>query len=113
MTQATLRKKILSLEAELEQFSGSCCPLGPQEKQILRFAQNDNHRFGGDYSAYTNVKTGLELLKRVIVQEPDFSIDEVNWQKVRSEARTTRKKLHQRRYGKPGNQNRAQLSGRS
>ena len=71
MTQATLRKKILSLEAE------------------------------------------LELLKGVIVQEPDFSIDELNWQKVRSEARTTRKKLHQRRYGKPGNQNRAQLSGRS
>jgi len=43
----------------LKQFSGSCSPLGPQEKQILRFAQNDNHRFGGNYSVYTNVKTGL------------------------------------------------------
>ena len=58
MTQATLKKKILSLEAE------------------------------------------VALLKRVIVQEPDFAIDELNWQKVRPEARTTRKKLSQRRYGK-------------
>ena len=58
MTQATLRKKIRGLEAE------------------------------------------LELLKRVVVQKPDFTMDEVNWQKVRPEARTTRKKLYQRRYGK-------------
>ena len=58
MTQATLRKKILSLEAE------------------------------------------LELLKKVIVQEPDFSIDEVNWKKVQSEAKAARKKLYQRQYGK-------------
>lgn len=58
MTQAALKKKILSLEAE------------------------------------------LQLLKRVIVQEPDFAIDEVNWQKVRPEVWTTRKKLYQRRYAK-------------
>jgi len=58
MTQATLKKKILSLEAE------------------------------------------LELLKREIVQEPDIAIDEVNWKKVRTEARTTRKKLYQHRYGR-------------
>jgi len=48
-----------AIEKGLKQFSGSCSPLGPQEKQILRFAQNDNHRFGGNYSVYTNVKTGL------------------------------------------------------
>ena len=58
MTQATLRKKILTLEAE------------------------------------------LQLLKRVLVQEPDFAIDEVNWQKVRTEARKSRRKLYQRQYGK-------------
>ena len=58
MTQAALRKKILSMEAE------------------------------------------LQLLKRVIVQEPDFAIDEVNWQKVRPEARRSRRKLYQHRYGK-------------
>ena len=58
MTQATLRKKILTLEAE------------------------------------------LQLLKRVIVHEPDFAIDEVNWQKVRTEARRSRRKLYQHRYGK-------------
>ena len=58
MTQATLRKKILSLEAE------------------------------------------VELLKKVIVQEPDFSIDEVNWKKVRSAAKAARKKLYQRQYVK-------------
>lgn len=58
MTQATLRKKILNMEAE------------------------------------------LELLKKVIVQEPDFLIDEVNWKKVRSAAKAARKKLYQRQYGK-------------
>jgi hypothetical protein len=58
MTQATLKKKIRGLEAE------------------------------------------LELLKRVVVQKPDFAIDDMNWQKVRSEAKATRRKLYQRRYGK-------------
>jgi hypothetical protein len=58
MTQATLKKKIRGLEAE------------------------------------------LELLKRVVVQKPEFAMDEVNWRKVRSEAKATGRKLYQRRYGK-------------
>jgi len=58
MTQATLKKKIRGLEAE------------------------------------------LELLKRAVVQKPDFAMDEANWQKVRPEAKATRRTLYQRRYGK-------------
>jgi len=66
--------------------SGFCNPLGTQDKQILRsprrptrrpeplggapkpqdsgaqVAQNDNRRFGGDYSVYANLKTGLAML---------------------------------------------------
>ena len=42
----------------------------------------------------------LELLKKAIIKEPDFEIDERNWRRIRSSIKRTRKKLYQRRYGR-------------
>lgn len=58
MTQATVIKKVLGLEAE------------------------------------------IKTLKRKIEKEPDFDIDEVNWRKVKQEAKKIRTRLYQSRYGK-------------
>lgn len=58
MTQATVIKKVLDLEAE------------------------------------------IKTLKQKIEKEPDFDVDEANWQKVKQEVKKVRARLYQSRYGK-------------
>lgn len=56
MTTATIQKKMLDLEAE------------------------------------------LELIKKSLKKEPDFGIDEKNWEKIKPSVKKIRAKLYQQRY---------------
>lgn len=47
-----------------------------------------------------NLETELEFLKQSLFKEPDFKIDEENWQKLRLEVKKIRKKLYRQYYGK-------------
>lgn len=42
----------------------------------------------------------LEFIKKAFEKEPDFNIDEENWQKIKADSKKTREKLYQIRYGK-------------
>lgn len=42
----------------------------------------------------------LSYIKQALTQEPDFSVDERNWRKIRSEVKGIRKKLAKRQYEK-------------
>ena len=42
----------------------------------------------------------IEVLKRLVVREPDFEIDEKNWQKIAPEAKKIRRELYRKTYGK-------------
>jgi len=46
-----------------------------------------------------NIQTEIELLKKALLKEPDFSIDEKNWQKIRPELKKIRKKAFKKIYG--------------
>jgi len=48
----------------------------------------------------SNIQNELELLKRFLVEKPDFSIDEKNWRKVKPTIKEVRKKVYQKTYGK-------------
>lgn len=58
MTTATLQKKVLDLEAE------------------------------------------LELIKKSLKKEPDFRIDEKNWEKIKPSVKKIRAKMYSPQYGK-------------
>lgn len=45
-----------------------------------------------------NIQTELELLKKTLLKEPDFGIDEKNWQKIRPELKKIRKELLKKTY---------------
>lgn len=47
-----------------------------------------------------NIQAELEVVKKALQKEPDFSIDEANWQKIKPEAKKTRKLLYRKFYGK-------------
>jgi len=47
-----------------------------------------------------NIQTELEFLKKTLLKEPDFSIDEKNWQKIRPELKKIRKELFKKTYAK-------------
>ena len=42
----------------------------------------------------------IEVLKRLVVREPDFEIDKKNWKKITPEVKKIRKKLYKKTYGK-------------
>jgi len=45
-----------------------------------------------------NIQTELELLKKTLLKEPDFDIDEKNWQKIRPELKKIKKELFKKTY---------------
>ena len=47
-----------------------------------------------------NLEAQLRYVKRALTREPDFSLDEENWRKVKPQIRKTRKSLYARLYGK-------------
>ncbi|NCS99823.1 hypothetical protein CO116_00930 [Candidatus Falkowbacteria bacterium CG_4_9_14_3_um_filter_38_19] len=47
-----------------------------------------------------NIQTELEVLKKALLKEPDFDIDEKNWQKIRPELKKIRKELFKKTYAK-------------
>ncbi|BCX15628.1 MAG: hypothetical protein KatS3mg097_520 [Candidatus Parcubacteria bacterium] len=47
-----------------------------------------------------NIQSELEILKRVFLKKPDFSIDEKNWKKIRTEIKKLRKELSKKIYAK-------------
>lgn len=46
------------------------------------------------------IESELELLKRSVVSEPDFDIDEKTWQKMQPEIKSTRKAQYRKLYDK-------------
>jgi len=46
------------------------------------------------------IQAELEILKRALIKKPDFDIDEKNWSKVKSSAKTVRKDLYRKQYAK-------------
>jgi len=40
-----------------------------------------------------NLESELECLKRLLVDKPDFDIDEKNWQKIKSQAKKSEEKF--------------------
>ncbi len=40
----------------------------------------------------------LELLKRSIIREPDFEVDEENWNKLRPDVKRVRKEQYRKTY---------------
>ena len=47
-----------------------------------------------------NIQTELEVLKKALLKEPNFDIDEKNWQKIRPELKKIRKELFKKTYAK-------------
>jgi len=47
-----------------------------------------------------NLESELECLKRLLVDKPDFDIDEKNWQKIKSQAKKIRGEIYRQFYGK-------------
>ncbi len=47
-----------------------------------------------------NIQTELELLKKALLKEPNFTIDEKNWQKIRPELKKIRKELFKKNRAK-------------
>ena len=47
-----------------------------------------------------NIQVELELLKRTLIKEPNFGIDEKNWQKIKPELKKIRKELFRKIYAK-------------
>ncbi len=45
-----------------------------------------------------NLEIQIQMLKISVVKEPDYSIDEKNWQKVKVAAKKTRSKLFKTLY---------------
>ena len=45
-----------------------------------------------------NLEAEVTLLKVAFAQKPDFSVDEKNWQKVKSASKTVRTKLFKKLY---------------
>ena len=46
-----------------------------------------------------NLEAEIQLLKKSVVKQPDFTVDEVNWQKIRPALKKARGKLAKRLYG--------------
>lgn len=42
----------------------------------------------------------LEAVKAATEKRPDFSIDEINWKRIRPAVKRIRKRLYRERYGK-------------
>ena len=53
-------------------------------------------------TAFTNrvqeLEAEVQLLKKAATDQPDFYIDEKNWQKVKGTAKKVRAKLYKERY---------------
>ncbi|MBU2265793.1 MAG: hypothetical protein KJ977_02015 [Candidatus Omnitrophica bacterium] len=47
-----------------------------------------------------NIQTELDFLKKALLKEPNFTIDEKNWQKIRPELKKIRKELFRKTYAK-------------
>jgi hypothetical protein len=47
-----------------------------------------------------NLKAQIGIIMKAISERPDFDIDEVNWRKVRTTAKKTRRAIYQKSYGK-------------
>jgi hypothetical protein len=47
-----------------------------------------------------NIEAELSYLKSVVIDRPDFSIDEKNWNKIKSPLKKTRAKIYKKVYGK-------------
>lgn len=47
-----------------------------------------------------NIQTELEFLKKALLKEPNFAIDEKNWQRIKPELKKTRRELFKRSYAK-------------
>jgi len=47
-----------------------------------------------------NIQTELEFLKKALLKEPDFTIDEKNWQRIKPELKKIRTELFKRSYAK-------------
>jgi len=45
-----------------------------------------------------NIQTELEFLKKALLKEPNLTIDEKNWQKIRPELKKIRKELFKKNY---------------
>ena len=44
------------------------------------------------------IEAEIKLIKRAVLQSPDFSVDEKNWQKMRGTIKKVRSKLYKERY---------------
>lgn len=44
------------------------------------------------------IEAEIKLIKRAVSKRPDFSIDEKNWQKVKTTVKKVRSKLYKERY---------------
>jgi hypothetical protein len=47
-----------------------------------------------------NIQSELELLKFAVTQNPDFDIDEKNWQKIKAKVKRVRKENYKKLYDK-------------
>lgn len=46
-----------------------------------------------------DLESELTALKKLATEKPDFSIDEKNWEKVKSKVKNTRKEIYNKNYG--------------
>ncbi len=46
-----------------------------------------------------DLEAKIKLLKESVRKQPSFSVDEKNWEKVKPEAKKTRKRLFKKVYG--------------
>lgn len=49
---------------------------------------------------FLNIEAELEFLKKALLKEPDFEVDEKNWRLVGNDMKKIREKIYRRRYGK-------------
>ena len=47
-----------------------------------------------------NIQAQIESIKRSLNEKPDFDIDDTNWQRVKSDAKKTRRSIYRRVYAK-------------
>lgn len=47
-----------------------------------------------------DLESKLEILKKSLIQEPDFDVDERNWERLKEGAKNIRRQLYRERYVK-------------
>lgn len=46
-----------------------------------------------------NLEAQISLLKKAVIEEPDFDIDQANWKKIKPAVKKVRAKMFKKYYG--------------